>query len=150
MNRFIEKIIEIMFFVTALVCIIAVAVICFFLFKNGIPAMSEIGVFDFLFGMKWKPGNELFGIFPMIVGSIVVTGLSVLLGVPIGILSAVFMVFYCKKSLYRILKPAIDLLAGIPSIVYGFFGLVVLGPIMQQIFGGGGKSVLPHRFFWGL
>lgn len=150
MNRFIEKIIEIMFFVTALVCIIAVAVICFFLFKNGIPAMSEIGVFDFLFGMKWKPGNELFGIFPMIVGSIVVTGLSVLIGVPIGILSAVFMVFYCKKSLYRILKPAIDLLAGIPSIVYGFFGLVVLVPIMQQLFGGGGKSVLTASILLGI
>lgn len=150
MNRFIEKIIEIMFFITALVCIIAVAVICFFLFKNGIPAMSEIGVFDFLFGMKWKPGNELFGIFPMIVGSIVVTGLSVLIGVPIGILSAVFMVFYCKKSLYRILKPAIDLLAGIPSIVYGFFGLVVLVPIMQQLFGGGGKSVLTASILLGI
>ena len=150
MNRFFEKIIGIMFFVTALVCIIAVAVICFFLFKNGIPAMSEIGIFDFLFGMKWKPGNELFGIFPMIVGSIIVTGLSVLLGVPIGILSAVFMVFYCKKSLYRILKPAIDLLAGIPSIVYGFFGLVVLVPIMQQLFGGGGKSVLTASILLGI
>lgn len=150
MNRFIEKCVEIIFMLTALVCIIAVAVICFFLFKNGIPAMGKIGVFDFLFGMKWKPGNELFGIFPMIVGSILVTGLSILIGVPIGILSAVFMVFYCKKSLYKILKPIIDLLAGIPSIVYGFFGLVVIVPIMQQLFGGGGKSVLTASILLGI
>lgn len=150
MNRFIEKCIEIIFMLTALVCIVAVAVICFFLFKNGIPAIGEIGVSDFLFGMKWKPGNELFGILPMIIGSILVTGLSVLIGVPIGILSAVFMVFYCKKGLYRILKPTVDLLAGIPSIVYGFFGLVVIVPIMQQLFGGGGKSVLTASVLLGI
>ncbi|MBE5886703.1 MAG: phosphate ABC transporter permease subunit PstC [Lachnospiraceae bacterium] len=150
MNRFIEKCIEIIFMLTALVCIVAVAVICFFLFKNGIPAIGEIGVSDFLFGMKWKPGNELFGILPMIIGSILVTGLSVLLGVPIGILSAVFMVFYCKKGLYRILKPTVDLLAGTPSIVYGFFGLVVIVPIMQQLFGGGGKSVLTASVLLGI
>ena len=150
MNRFIEKCIEIIFMLTALVCIIAVAVICFFLFKNGIPAIGEIGVSDFLFGMKWKPGNELFGILPMIIGSILVTKLSVLIGVPIGILSAVFMVFYCKKGLYRILKPTVDLLAGIPSIVYGFFGLVVIVPIMQQLFGGGGKSVLTASVLLGI
>lgn len=150
MNRFIEKCIEIIFMLTALVCIVAVAVICFFLFKNGIPAIGEIGVSDFLFGMKWKPGNELFGILPMIIGSILVTGLSILIGVPIGILSAVFMVFYCKKGLYRILKPTVDLLAGIPSIVYGFFGLVVILPIMQQLFGGGGKSVLTASVLLGI
>lgn len=150
MNRLAEKCIEILFMLTAFVCIIAVAVICFFLFKNGIPAMGEIGVPDFLFGMKWKPGNELFGIFPMIIGSILVTGLSVLIGVPIGILSAVFMVFYCKKGLYKILKPMIDLLAGIPSIVYGFFGLVVIVPMMQTIFGGGGKSVLTASLLLGI
>lgn len=150
MNRFLEKLIEIVFMITALVCIIAVAVICYFLFKNGIPAMGKIGVFDFLFGMKWKPGNELFGIFPMIVGSILVTGLSILIGVPIGILSAVFMVFYCPKPLYKIVKPAIDLLAGIPSIVYGFFGLVVIVPVMQQLFWGSGKSVLTASVLLGI
>lgn len=150
MNRYFEKIIEMVFMITAFVCIVAVAVICFFLFKNGIPAMAEIGVFEFLFGMKWKPGNELFGIFPMIIGSILVTGLSILIGVPIGILSAVFMVFYCKKSFYKILKPAIDLMAGIPSIVYGFFGLVVIVPVMQQLFGGGGKSVLTASVLLGI
>lgn len=150
MNRFTEKCIEIMFMLTALVCIVAVAVICFFLFKNGVPAMGEIGVLEFLFGMKWKPGNELFGIFPMIVGSILVTALSILIGVPVGIFSAVFMVFYCPKGIYKILKPLVDLLAGIPSIVYGFFGLVVIVPIMQNLFGGGGKSVLTASILLGI
>ncbi len=150
MRRFWEKFIEIVFMMTAAVCIAAVAVICYFLFKNGIPAMGEIGIDDFLLGMKWKPGNELFGILPMIVGSIMVTGLSILIGVPIGILSAVFMVFYCNKVMYKILKPAVDLLAGIPSIVYGFFGLVVLVPLMQNLFGGSGKSVLTASILLGI
>lgn len=150
MNRLMEKCVEILFMLAALVCIIAVAVICFFLFKNGIPAMAEIGFFDFVFGMKWKPGNELFGIFPMIIGSVIVTALSILIGVPIGIFSAIFMVFYCPEKIYKLLKPLIDLLAGIPSIVYGFFGLVVMVPLMQSWFGGSGKSVLTASILLGI
>lgn len=150
MNRLIEKCVEILFMLAALVCIIAVAVICFFLFKNGIPAMAEIGFADFVFGMKWKPGNELFGIFPMIIGSVIVTALSILMGVPIGIFGAIFMVFYCPEKIYKMLKPLIDLLAGIPSIVYGFFGLVVIVPLMQSWFGGSGKSVLTASILLGI
>ena len=150
MNRLMEKCVEILFMMAALVCIIAVAVICFFLFKNGIPAMAEIGFFDFVFGMKWKPGNELFGIFPMIIGSVIVTALSILMGVPIGILGTIFMVFYCPEKIYKMLKPLIDLLAGIPSIVYGFFGLVVIVPLMQSWFGGSGKSVLAASILLGI
>lgn len=150
MNRLMEKCVEILFMLAALVCIIAVAVICFFLFKNGIPAMAEIGFFDFVFGMKWKPGNELFGIFPMIIGSVIVTALSILMGVPIGIFGAIFMVFYCPEKIYKMLKPLIDLLAGIPSIVYGFFGLVVIVPLMQSWFGGSGKSVLAASILLGI
>ncbi len=150
MNRLMEKCVEILFMLAALVCIIAVAVICFFLFKNGIPAMAEIGFADFVFGMKWKPGNELFGIFPMIIGSVIVTALSILMGVPIGIFGAIFMVFYCPKKIYKMLKPLIDLLAGIPSIVYGFFGLVVIVPLMQSWFGGSGKSVLTASILLGI
>ena len=150
MNRLMEKCVEILFMLAALVCIIAVAVICFFLFKNGIPAMAEIGFADFVFGMKWKPGNELFGIFPMIIGSVIVTALSILMGVPIGIFGAIFMVFYCPEKIYKMLKPLIDLLAGIPSIVYGFFGLVVIVPLMQSWFGGSGKSVLAASILLGI
>lgn len=150
MNRLMEKCVEILFMLAALVCIVAVAVICFFLFKNGIPAMAEIGFADFVFGMKWKPGNELFGIFPMIIGSVIVTALSILMGVPIGIFGAIFMVFYCPGKIYKMLKPLIDLLAGIPSIVYGFFGLVVIVPLMQSWFGGSGKSVLTASILLGI
>ncbi|MBO5325957.1 MAG: phosphate ABC transporter permease subunit PstC [Lachnospiraceae bacterium] len=150
MNRLMEKCVEILFMLAALVCIIAVAVICFFLFKNGIPAMAEIGFADFVFGMKWKPGNELFGIFPMIIGSVIVTALSIVMGVPIGIFGAIFMVFYCPEKIYKMLKPLIDLLAGIPSIVYGFFGLVVIVPLMQSWFGGSGKSVLAASILLGI
>ena len=150
MNRLIEKCVGILFMLAALVCIIAVAVICFFLFKNGIPAMAEIGFADFVFGMKWKPGNELFGIFPMIIGSVIVTALSIVMGVPIGIFGAIFMVFYCPEKIYKMLKPLIDLLAGIPSIVYGFFGLVVIVPLMQSWFGGSGKSVLAASILLGI
>lgn len=94
--------------------------------------MKEIGFFDFLTGEKWRPGNEIFGILPMIVGSIYVTAGAVLFGVPIGILTAVFMAMYCPKQIYKPLKSATELLAGIPSIIYGFFGLVVLVPIVKQ------------------
>ena len=97
-------------------------------------------MFNFLGGTVWKPLEGHFGIFPMIVGSIYVTAGAIILGVPIGILCAVFMARFCPPKLYKILKPAVDLLAGIPSIVYGFFALMVIVPVMQDIFGGSGKG----------
>lgn len=104
------------FFVAALTSILAVLLICLFLFANGIPAMGKIGVFDFLLGQKWAPTDSpaSYGIFPMILGSIYVTAGAIIIGVPIGILTAVFMARFCPKGLYKILKPAVDLLAGIP------------------------------------
>ncbi len=139
-----------LFLVCACVSILAVALICVYLFASGIPAIGEIGVTDFLFGTKWKPSSGYYGIFPMIVGSILVTGIAVLIGVPIGILCAVFMSHYCPKKLYRFVKPAINLLAGIPSIVYGFFGLVVIVPVMKELFGGSGKSLLTAGILLGI
>ena len=130
------------FMASATVSIIAVVVICVFLFSKGFPTIAEIGVFNFLGGTVWKPLEGHFGIFPMIVGSIYVTAGAIILGVPIGILCAVFMARFCPPKLYKILKPAVDLLAGIPSIVYGFFALMVIVPVMQDIFGGGGKGIL--------
>lgn len=130
------------FLIAACVSVLAVALICIFLFANGLPAIAKIGPIKFLTGIKWKPMNEIFGIFPMIVGSIYVTAGAILVGVPIGILCAVFMARFCPKKIYSILKPAIDLMAGIPSIVYGFFGLVVIVPIIQQLTGTSGKGVL--------
>ena len=130
--------------------ILAVALICIFLFANGVPAIAEIGPLEFLGGMRWKPLNNMFGVFPMIVGSIYVTAGATVVGVPIGILCAVFMARFCPKKIYPVLKPMIELMAGIPSIVYGFFGLVVIVPLMQDVFGGSGKSVLTASILLGI
>ena len=124
MNNFKEKAMKIVFLLTASFSILAVALICVFLFANGIPAIKEIGLPDFLLGTKWKPGNNLYGIFPMILGSIYVTAGAIVVGVPIGILMAIFMARFCPKKLHSFLKPMVDLLAGIPSIVYGLFGML--------------------------
>lgn len=138
------------FALCACISIIAVALICIFILANGVPAISEIGVFNFIFGKSWKPSQGIYGIFPMIVGSLYVTAGAAIIGVPIGIMCAVFMSKFCPKPLYRILKPCIELLAGIPSIVYGFFGLMVIVPIMQDIFGGNGKGVLTASILLGI
>ena len=121
------------FFIAACASVLAVALICVFLFANGVPAMKEIGFIEFLTGKIWKPNNKIFGIFPMIVGSLYVTAGAILFGVPIGILTSVFMAKYCPKQIYKPLKAATELLAGIPSVVYGFFGLVVLVPAIRDI-----------------
>ena len=128
-----ERIMQGLFFIAAFTSVLAVALICVFLFSNGIPAMLEIGVIDFLSGEKWKPSNDVYGIFPMIIGSIYVTAGAILIGVPIGIFTSVFMAKYCPKRLYPILKSATELLAGIPSVVYGFFGMIVLVPLIRNI-----------------
>lgn len=129
-----ESVMHAVFFLAACVSILAVALICFFLFANGIPAMAEIGLFDFLLGKTWQPSNNIYGILPMILGSVYVTAGALVVGVPIGILTAIFMARFCPEKLYKILKPAIGLLAGIPSVVYGFFGLVVVVPLIRQLF----------------
>ncbi len=137
-----EKFFEILFLITATISIISVVVICGFLLISGVPAMAEIGLADFLFGTKWAPSNELFGILPMIVGSIYITAGAIVLGVPIGILTAVFVTKYCSAKVYVYLKPAINLMAGIPSIIYGFFGMTVLVPFIRENIGGDGNSIL--------
>lgn len=148
--RFKEAAMRIVFFTAACASVAAVVLICIFLFANGIPAMSKIGFFNFLAGTSWKPMNDVYGIFPMIMGSIYVTAGAVIIGVPIGILCAVFMAKFCPPKLYKIMKPAVDLLAGIPSIVYGFFGLIVIVPVMQTISGGNGKSILTASVLLGI
>ena len=145
-----ENVMKWVFAAAAALSILAVGLICVFLFANGVPAIAEIGAFDFLLGHKWKPSNQIYGIFPMIIGSIYVTAGAVLVGVPLGILCAVFLAWFCPQKLYKIIKPAVELLAGIPSIVYGFFGLVVLVPIMQNLFGGSGKGVLTASILLGI
>ncbi len=150
MNKYKEQLMHAVFLISACISIAAVVTICVFLFANGVPAIAEIGVFDFILGQKWKPLENQFGIFPMIVGSIYVTAGAILIGVPTGIFCAVFMAKFCPEKLYRILKPAIELMAGIPSIVYGFFGLMVIVPAMQSLFGGSGKGMLTASVLLGI
>ena len=125
---------KIVFLIAACVSVFAVVLICVFLFANGIPAMREIGIFDFLLGETWKPGNNIYGILPFILGSLYVTAGAIVLGVPIAILTSIFMAFYCPKKLYGPLKSGINLMAGVPSVVYGVFGLVLMVPAVKQIF----------------
>ena len=145
-----EKVFEILFLLTAGFSILAVLMICLFLFANGIPAIHKIGVIDFLFGQKWKPGNDLYGIFPMIVGSLYVTAGAIIFGVPVGLMTAVFLSRFCPKKLHGILKNGIDLLAGIPSVVYGLFGLMVIVPFVRNVFGGNGSSILTASLLLGM
>ena len=145
-----EKFWEIIFLLAAGFSFLAVLLICLFLFANGIPAIQKIGVADFLFGTKWKPGNDLYGIFPMILGSFYVTAGAVIVGVPVGLMNAVFLSKFCPEWLHKILKPAIDLLAGIPSVVYGFFGLMVIVPAVRNVFGGNGSSILTASILLGM
>lgn len=147
-----EKVMQAVFFIAACASILAVALICVFLFANGVPAMAKIGVFDFLLGKTWRPGNDIYGILPMIMGSIYVTAGAIVIGVPIGILTAVFLAEYCPRQIYKPLKAATELLAGIPSIVYGFFGLMVLIPLIRQLFPGktDGNSILTASLLLGI
>jgi phosphate transport system permease protein len=133
MKKFKEMAMHVIFLLAACVSIFAIAVICFFMFANGFPAMGRIGVLRFLLGSEWKPGNDIYGIFPMILGSVYVTAGALAVGVPIGLFTAVFMARLCPKKIYAVLKPATDLLAGIPSVIYGFFGLVVMVPAIADI-----------------
>ena len=132
MNHMKEKGMRLVFLIAACVSILAVALICVFLFANGIPAIGKIGPLKFLRGETWRPSNEIFGIFPMIMGSIYVTAGAILIGVPIAILTSVFLAKYCPKQIYRPLKSATELMAGVPSIVYGFFGLVLIVPMVRD------------------
>ncbi|MDF2557239.1 MAG: pstC [Bacillales bacterium] len=152
MQKFREKFMQVVFLISAITSIVAVMLICFFLFSNGIPAIKEIGFADFIFGKEWSPNDAppLFGIFPMIIGSLYITAGAILIGVPIGILTAVFMAKVCPPVIYKFLKPAVNLLAGIPSVVYGFFGMVVLVPFIRENFDGNGSSILTASILLGL
>lgn len=147
-----EKVMQGVFLTAACASVLAVALICVFLFANGIPAMKKIGFGDFLLGQTWKPGNDIYGILPMILGSIYVTAGAIVIGVPIGILTSVFMAKYCPKGIYGFLKAATELLAGIPSVVYGFFGLVVIVPLIRELFKGqsNGTSMLTASILLGM
>lgn len=152
MQKHKERAMKGVFLIAACASILALALICIFLFAGGVPAMAEIGLFDFLFGTEWRPSNDLYGILPMILGSLCVTAGALVVGVPIGLLTAVYLACFCHKRLYRFLRPMVELLAGIPSVVYGFFGLVVLVPLVRQMTGNksNGLSILTASILLGI
>lgn len=142
MKKLKEKIMQQVFLLAACISILFVILICVFLFKNGIPAMLKVGFFNFLFGKIWRPSNEIFGIFPMIVGSLYIAFGALIFGVFLGVFTAIFLVCFCPKKAYPFFKKAIHLLAAIPSVVYGFFGLVVLVPFFRNLTKTTGMSIL--------
>lgn len=145
-----ESIAKALFATAAGISILAVALICVFLFVNGVPAMVEIGLPDFFLGTTWRPANDIYGIFPMIVGSIYVTAGAMIVGVPTGILCAVFLSRFADGRVAALLKPGVELLAGIPSVVYGFFGLVVMVPFIRATMPGQGLSLLAAAVLLGI
>ena len=145
-----EKVMKGVFFIAAAASVIAVALMCIFLFSGGLPAIMKIGPINFLLGKVWKPGNDLYGIFPMILGSLCVTAGAILFGVPVGLFAAVFTSYFCPKKFYKIMSPCVQLLAGIPSVVYGFFAMVVIVPFVRTTFGGSGNSMLTASILLGL
>ena len=139
-----------LFVAAAGISLLAVALICVFLFANGVPAIAQIGLPDFLFGTTWRPANDVYGIFPMIVGSVYVTAGALLIGVPIGLLCAIFLSRFAHAKVAALLKPGVELLAGIPSVVYGFFGLVVIVPFIRDNLSGRGLSLLAASVLLGI
>ena len=151
-SPFKERAASTIFLVSALASILFVALICVFLFANGVPAILKIGFTDFLFGTEWAPTDEpaIYGIFPMILGSLYVTLGALAIGVSVGLLSAIFLARFCSERLHRVLKPAVELLAGIPSVIYGFFGLVIIVPFVRQHLGGSGFSIFTASILLGI
>jgi len=141
-----EKAIEMIFLTCACISILSVAVISIYLFVKGTPAIFEIGVFKFLTGTEWLPNSNRFGILPMIIASVYATFGATIIGIVVGLFTAIFLAEFAPSWLVRIFRPAVELLAGIPSVVYGFFGLVVVIPMIRNYIGGVGNSLLAVIF----
>jgi len=153
MNKnFKENFMKYFFFVISLISVFALLLICYFIFSEGIPFVKEYGLKAFLFGKVWAPRNvpASYGIVSMVVGSVYTTLGAIIIGLPIGLLTAIYMAFYANKKAYKILEPAVQLMAGIPSIVYGFFALVVIVPLVRKAFGGDGMNIITASLLLGI
>ena len=151
-NKKTEQFMKGVFIVASLVSIVAILLICVFIFRGGVPFIKEYGLKNFLLGREWKPSNSppLYGILPMILGSFYVTIGACIVGVPIGVMTSVYMSHFSPKKIYNVLKASINLMAGIPSIVYGFFFLTVVVPIIRDIFGGTGMNFITASILLGV
>ena len=146
-----ETVMKYVFLISALISVLSIILIFYFIFSGGLPFILRQGVWEFLTGTNWRPtaSQPDFGILPMIVGSLIVTGGAILIGVPIGVLTAVYMVFYCPERYYRYAKSAINLMAAIPSIVYGFFALQIFVPFFR-IMGRSGMNMVTASLLLGI
>ena len=146
-----ETVMKYVFLISALISVLSIILIFYFIFSGGLPFILRQGVWEFLTGTNWRPtaSQPEFGILPMIVGSLIVTGGAILIGVPIGVLTAVYMVFYCPKAYYRYAKSAINLMAAIPSIVYGFFALQIFVPFFR-LMGRSGMNMVTASLLLGI
>lgn len=139
-----EEIFKYFFLLCSILSIFFLLLICVFIFKDSFGFIANIGVGDFLFNDNWAPMNSppSYGILPMIVGSVLITAFSSIAAIPVAIMVSCYLAFDCPKNIYRILKPALNLMTGIPSIVYGFFALTIIVPINRSLFGGTGMNML--------
>lgn len=151
-SNFTETFMKYVFIVCASLSILSIILIFYFIFEGGVPFILEEGIGNFIFNEVWRPtaSNPSFGILPMIVGSLVVTAGAIIIGVPIGVLSSIFMAFYCPDWLYKFAKPAINLMASIPSIVYGYFALRLFVPFFRDLMGGTGMNIVTASALLGI
>ncbi|MDR1391803.1 MAG: phosphate ABC transporter permease subunit PstC [Clostridiales bacterium] len=152
MKKFGENFFKFIFFVSAVESLLIIILMCIFLFAGGIPAIKKIGFINFLFGKEWSPSDEpsLFGIFPMILGSVYVTFGAILFGAPLGIFTAIFMSWFCLQRFYSFFKFSVEVLAGIPSIIFGLFGMVFIVPFFEKLFGVNGNNILSASVLLGI
>lgn len=142
MKKFKEKLSERIFFLLALSALSVLALITVFIFIKGVPLIAKVGLGNFIFGMKWAPSQGYYGIFPMIVGTVSVTLGAAIIGVPIALCCSIFLAEFAPVKLRNFFRPAIQLLAGIPSVVYGFWGVIFIVPMIRNYLGGPGLSIL--------
>jgi phosphate transport system permease protein len=145
-----ERAVELTLLVVALTSTTVLALITLFIFSEGLPIIGKVGIVQFLFGTRWAPSAGVFGILPMIIGSVAVTVGALVVGVPLGLACAIFLVEFAPRRAASVMRPAIQLLAGIPSVIYGFWGLVVLVPLIRNYLGGPGLSVLAGSIILGI
>lgn len=138
------------FLIVAFSATLSLLLIALFILKEGVPFIVKIGLKDFLFASVWDPAAGQFGIYPMIISSLWVTLGAMLIGAPLGVAGAIFLTQFVPRSVMRIIKPMIELLAGIPSVLYGFMGVMVLAPFIRNHFGGPGLSLLAASIILGI
>lgn len=137
-----EYLIEQGLFSISLILILIISLLMIFVMAEAIPAFNNQGWANFIFGLNWNPDSNEFGVFPMILGTVYVTVLSLAMAIPLAISCAIFLEEICPNNIRKLFKPIIQTLAGIPSVIYGFFGLTLIVPIIRSIFGGSGFSIL--------